>query len=120
MICRNCYEECVCLNQQKCTTLCLNSPGGSYDEALKISEFVLNRHLSTAVEADASCLSACVIIFLAGNTSSAGLIVPARRLNVAGKVGFFAPYYEGLSAVERLMALGSGTLYPQFFPTTLI
>jgi len=34
--------------------------------------------------------------------------------------GFFAPYYEGLSAVERLMALGSGTLHPQFFPKTLM
>jgi hypothetical protein len=101
-------------------TLCLDSPGGSYDEALKIAEFILNRHLPTAVEADGSCLSACVIIFLAGNTSSAGLIVPARRLNVAGKVGFFAPYYDGLSAVGGLMALGSGTLHPQFFPKTLI
>ena len=101
-------------------TLCLDSPGGSYDEALIIAEFILNRHLSTAVEADGSCLSACVIIFLAGNISSAGLIVPARTLDVAGKVGFFAPYYEGLSAVERLMALGSGTLHPQFFPKTLM
>ena len=101
-------------------TLCLDSPGGSYDEALIIAEFILNRHLSTAVEADGSCLSACVIIFLAGNISSAGLIVPARRLNVAGKVGFFAPYYDGLSAVGGLMALGSGTLHPQSFPKTLM
>ena len=35
-------------------TLCLDSPGGSYDEALIIAEFILNRHLSTAGQTEAA------------------------------------------------------------------
>jgi hypothetical protein len=87
-------------------TLCLNSSGGSYEEGLIIAELIVNRRLSTAVDADATCLSACVIVFLSGNVSNEdSSIRPSRRLHVAGKLGFKEPYDEGLSAVKQLIAL---------------
>jgi hypothetical protein len=72
---------------------------------LIIAEFIVNRHVSTAVDAVANCLSACVIVFLAGNVSNGkSSIRPARRLHAAGKLGFKEPYDEGLSAVKQLIA----------------
>jgi hypothetical protein len=50
-------------------TLCLKSVGGSYFEALRISELVYNRGISTLIEYGSQCFSACAVIFMAGVTS---------------------------------------------------
>jgi hypothetical protein len=75
-------------------TICLKSDGGSYDEALKIADLIYNHGISTLIEYDSQCMSACAIIFMAGVSSSDGLkpIMPYRRLSAGGKLGFHAPY----------------------------
>lgn len=71
--------------------LCLDSPGGSLLEALKIAE--LGWDFGTAVGPGGSCLSACGIIFMAGQRYLEGGIgqVPDRFLHAAGDLGFHAP-----------------------------
>lgn len=71
--------------------LCLDSPGGSLLEALRITD--MGQDFGTAVGPDASCLSACGIIFMAGQRYLEGGIgqVPDRFLHAAGDLGFHAP-----------------------------
>jgi hypothetical protein len=75
---------------QRAGGLCLNSPGGSYDEALKISELLYERGIATVVEDGAECYSACAIIFMAGTAPHH--LLPLRRLSAGGILGFHAPY----------------------------
>lgn len=71
-------------------TICLKSPGGSYDEAVKISELVFERGISTAITSGSGCFSACAIIFMAGVTQDQ--IIPLRKLSAGAILGFHAPY----------------------------
>ena len=45
-------------------SICLKSNGGSYVEGLKIAKLIYNRVLSTVIEYDSECYSACAIIFM--------------------------------------------------------
>ena len=47
-----------------------NSPGGSYQEGLKIAQLLKERFVRSIVEDGASCVSACAIAFLGGSTAS--------------------------------------------------
>lgn len=79
------------------TRLCLRSPGGSYEEALKIAEFILEgQGIGTATVPDGDCFSACAIIFIAGsnNTGEEGKPYPDRLLHVTSRLGFHAPYLK--------------------------
>lgn len=71
--------------------LCLDSPGGALLEALKIAD--MGRDFGTAVGPGASCLSACGIIFMAGQRYLEGGAgqVPDRFLHASGDLGFHAP-----------------------------
>jgi hypothetical protein len=71
-------------------TLCLSSPGGSYDEGLKISEVIYLNDLSTLVADGSKCFSACALIFMAGVLPDQTM--PYRKLSAGGVVGFHAPY----------------------------
>ena len=75
---------------ERTSTLCLKSPGGSYTEGLKISELIYNRGVSTAVADGSECFSACALIFMAG--ISPDREIPYRKLSAGGAVGFHAPY----------------------------
>lgn len=86
-------------------TVCLNSPGGNYAEALKIAEFLLKDEarppeagwigVTTYVERGAECLSACALIFMAGKfVDRGGETTPNRILHVGGRLGFHAPYVD--------------------------
>jgi hypothetical protein len=77
-------------------TLCLNSPGGSYAEGLQIANFLLERHLSTMIEPNSICYSACALIFMAGGYGFEGRHFADRRLHVTGQLGFHAPYINGI------------------------
>jgi hypothetical protein len=77
-------------------TLCLNSPGGSYTEGLKIANLVLGRHIRTMIEPHAICYSSCAVIFMAGGFTFEGPHFPHRRLHVTGQLGFHAPYINGV------------------------
>jgi hypothetical protein len=48
-------------------TVCLNSPGGSYEAALNIARLLLDRGISTAIHDRSQCYSACALIFMAGS-----------------------------------------------------
>lgn len=61
----------------------LESPGGLIHEALSIGAIIRTRNLSTAVESDKECFSACGLIWLAG----------ARRyMSPNSLIGFHAAY----------------------------
>lgn len=114
--------------------LCLNSPGGSYLEGLRLIEFILSdlHSLSTTIERDAECLSACALLFLVGHNKNQEMR-PARRLHSLGILGFHGPYIKpghqdydpqlmmkanraGYKAVGRLLELN----YPLLFPVSLL
>ena len=78
------------------TTLCLNSPGGSYSEGLQIANFLLERRFRTMIEPNAICYSACALIFMTGNWTFEGQYFPDRILHVTGQLGFHAPYIKGI------------------------
>ncbi|MGY4459085.1 hypothetical protein [Bradyrhizobium sp. LB13.1] len=75
---------------ERTTSICLRSNGGSYAEGLKISELLFSRGMSTVIEDGSECYSACAIIFMAGVTSDQE--IPYRKLSVGGSLGFHAPY----------------------------
>lgn len=86
--------------------ICLDSPGGSLAEAIRMadvllgrrseadySEFFHMRSIGTVVPADATCHSACAVLFMAGGreTETVGGRVPNRILHARGSLGFHAP-----------------------------
>jgi len=78
-------------------SLCLNSLGGNYDEALKLITLVLKRtNVATIIDRGAQCYSACAFLFLAGNAqrSEDGELAPDRTLDVRATLGFHAPYLK--------------------------
>jgi hypothetical protein len=75
---------------ERTSSVCLKSSGGSYAEGLRIAEFVFNHGLSTVIEFGSECYSACAIIFMAGVMPEQ--IGPMRKLSIGGVLGFHAPY----------------------------
>lgn len=75
--------------------LCLDSPGGSFAEAVRIVDVIFGE-LGTAVPRGAECLSACSMVFMAGSfsTESDAGVVANRKLHAAGRLGFHAPSLE--------------------------
>jgi len=71
--------------------LVLNSPGGSFAEALRLGDIVKEEIVETYVSAGTSCLSACAIVFMAGTGASPDSTFPKRRLHPLAKLGFHAP-----------------------------
>lgn len=103
--------------------LCLNGPGGAYAEALDIAEFLINASVTTVLDRNARCYSACAIIFMSGSEFEE-LLLPKRKMHITARLGFHAPYIalsdgsyppehvavaydEGLRAVARMMTLGT-------------
>lgn len=73
--------------------LCLNSPGGSLAEAIRMGDVLHDQALGTAVPRDASCESACAVLFLAGTEqlTGDGLLGPNRVIHATARLGFHAP-----------------------------
>jgi hypothetical protein len=110
-------------------SLCLNSLGGNYDEALKLITIVLKRmNVTTVVDKGAECYSACAFLFLAGNAqrSEDGELAPDRTLDVRATLGFHAPYLEsdtteatmlnfrrGVNAIAKLLEIDRRELFPR-------
>ncbi len=76
--------------------LLLNSKGGSLAEAIKIANIVKATPLTTYINENSHCLSACAIVFMSGtlDTESGEGFVPQRTLHVSGTLGFHAPYLK--------------------------
>lgn len=79
---------------RKDSALCLDSEGGQYLEARRISQFVHDYGVVTRVTAGAECYSACAFIFMAGRILWWEGEGPRRILNIAGRLGFHAPYID--------------------------
>ena len=113
-------------------TLCLNSPGGEYFEALKMIKLILDRDSSigTLLPDGAQCYSACALLFLAGHYERKNGVEPLRRLSVSAKLGFHSPYINpgatvsdpallarahqaGIQAIGELLSLSRDNLYPE-------
>ena len=54
------------------STVLLDSPGGSVDDALQIGRLILEKGLSTEVRDGGLCASSCPVIFASGSTRIAG------------------------------------------------
>ncbi len=73
-------------------TLCLDSPGGSFAEGIKLAEIVSGRGLATAVGPERRCESACALIFMGGRILAGdGYSEAKRKLHPRGLLGFHAP-----------------------------
>ena len=67
-------------------TLYLNSPGGAMDEAIRLGELIKVLYVSTEVQANGSCASACFFLFLAGSdrfASPSELLTPGELEKIA-------------------------------------
>ena len=83
--------------------ICLDSPGGSLAEAVRMALYIkegyseeegtfILRNMATMVAKGDACLSACAVLFLAGQLSEGDHgNFPVRKLHVRGKLGFHAP-----------------------------
>lgn len=87
--------------------ICLDSPGGSLAEAIRMADVLLGRRseeadspeyfhirsIGTVVPADATCHSGCAVLFMAGGRETETEVgrVPNRILHARGSLGFHAP-----------------------------
>lgn len=71
-------------------TIELDSPGGVLDEGMQMGRLFRQFGVTTLVRSNARCFSACALAFLGGATVKAVEIVPSRRLEIGGQLGFHA------------------------------
>ena len=85
----------IALKGEQNILLVLDSPGGSFAEAIKIARYLHENQISTEIGADQKCLSACAIAFLGGGKAGAeGLTFISRSLHPTGRLALHAPYLE--------------------------
>lgn len=121
------------------TRICLDSPGGSLPEAVRIAE-IIHARFGTAVPAEARCESACSVIFMAGSRSPEADprgTVTDRVLHPTGRLGFHRldlPVPEGqynetvvksvfdlaIDALAELMALSGKIDMPETLITRML
>ncbi len=71
----------------------LNSPGGSFREAMTLSNLVRDLGLITYVGAGDECLSACALVFMSGTEGGGdGSHMINRIMNHQATIGFHAPF----------------------------
>ncbi|MBY6159614.1 hypothetical protein KUV73_01975 [Mameliella alba] len=71
--------------------LSLDSPGGSFAEALKIARVLNENGIGTYVAEGASCLSACAVAFMAGSDINTQITGRDRSIHPQARLGFHAP-----------------------------
>lgn len=71
--------------------LCLDSPGGSLSEGLKIGQLIKDNYFATYVPESAECLSACAIAFMHGRVAYWESVVNHRMIHPTARLGFHAP-----------------------------
>jgi hypothetical protein len=76
--------------------LCLDSPGGSLAEALRIMEhFAEHVSIGTVVDRGEACHSVCAFVFMTGRyVVYHAITAPVRRLHVEGVLGFRTPPFR--------------------------
>ncbi|MCC7252997.1 hypothetical protein [Hyphomicrobium sp.] len=74
------------------TSICLNSQGGNFDEAVRIIDYFGSSVVGTTIDAGDSCTAVCAFVFMAGRYMFYhGITHPIRRLHVAGTLSFHPP-----------------------------
>ncbi len=72
--------------------LCLNSPGGSYLEGVRLAQVIRETHyLGTAIAQGDRCESACAIAFMAGGYSEGAYDSVRPIMHPQSRLGFHAP-----------------------------
>lgn len=77
------------------STVCLNSPGGSYMEGLALFLHFADERIATVVQQRHQCASACAIAFMGGSDGKYADRFPKRTLIAGGRLGFHSPYVRG-------------------------
>jgi len=101
-------EEQINEFNEHATTLCLDSTGGLVTEALEIARFIVKQRsqaITTVVQDDAVCQSACALIFLAGRERSRLGPSIGRYLHPRGRLMFHPTYLRPNSdeSIERYL-----------------
>lgn len=73
-------------------TICLNSPGGSVLEGVKLARQFYKHGVGTVIPAGAECYSICAIMFMMGIAQGTEVNFVNRKLHVTGTLGFHRPY----------------------------
>jgi PAN domain len=101
-------------SEQPLPTVCLDSNGGDYAEAVTLAQHFVRFGIGTVIDKGANCYSACALLFMAGTTFSDDAIsVPfdgdlaqfaskglgagwarSRRLHINAQLGFHAPFLK--------------------------
>jgi hypothetical protein len=66
------FETEIAARGEYVTTIVLNSPGGSVDDALRMSQIIRDNEFSTRVESGDLCASSCPLVMAGGVERSAG------------------------------------------------
>lgn len=76
--------------------VCLDSEGGALTEVYRfLRQLEQSRNIggvSTRIETGASCLSACAILFMFGQTFGANSPYPSREIEPGARLGFHSPF----------------------------
>lgn len=73
----------------------LDSHGGNFAEAIKIADYISSNAITTVIDRNAICLSACAFIFMAGREPQIeGPGAVSRYLHIQGELGFHAPFLK--------------------------
>lgn len=75
-------------------SLCLDGPGGSLDAAVTMAMRLRASSVSAIVPPNASCLSACAVVFMGGSSRQNRIAKNARFMFATSRVGFHAPSLE--------------------------
>lgn len=73
-------------------TICLNSPGGSLLEGVRLAEHFYKNGVGTVIGEDAECYSICAIMFMMGIAQGPEVNFANRKLHITGRLGFHRPY----------------------------
>lgn len=85
-------------------TLCLDSPGGDFDESLKIAQHLVENDIGTAIADDAACNGSCALAFMFGNVAQgAAPGLTHRILHVGGTLGFSTPDLGATATADDLL-----------------
>ncbi|MEE4015094.1 hypothetical protein V1T76_23720 [Roseibium sp. FZY0029] len=118
-----------CLKPGYCpynNVISLNSPGGNLREALEIGKYIAGQNFITLLPENATCESACSLIFLAGYTRYEGFFFPRRFAHETARLGIHQPFLqlpEGnysadqVEHVVRLMNQGVNEVTDYFLST---
>lgn len=116
-------------------TLCLDSKGGSFEEAVQIIKWLQGAlNIATHIQKGSVCYSACALVFMFGHQyETDGVANSSRSMHIEGKLGFHSPYVSprtdsnaaelsarayrsGIRSIGRLLE----TDHSEFIPKTLL